>query len=574
MKKIVLLLSLSLLATIGGAQVIFYVQAPSPNEGNYDFTYATPDGASPWGGGDLNDPLNAVSGPMMLVDDGTGDANPEACTAVINDLTGHVAVLYRGSCEFGTKALNAQNAGAIAVIIINNLGGAPVTMGAGADGGSVTIPVIMISSIDGALLRPEAEAGTTEVFIGSKNGLHANDLGFTAADHFRAQSFSNVQLLSQDASEFEMEVGSWVRNYGSNDQTNVVLNVTIGVEGGELYNESSDPVSLLSGDSIFIPLPTFSAASYANGYYHVDYSVTMATADESDYDNTGTADFVISPDYFSMAALDEATDIPVNNTNQFNGTTDDLYSCLFFQDPNASRIGIEGVNFSAGTSQNPDPTSLDGQEIQVYVYEWLDVWIDLNDPGFALSSLDDIANASYIYTSNLQGENIYIPFEEPFLLEDDVRYLVCAQMYGADIYPGYDTKTDYNWNVETYAMPTSPLYLSSTWYALGFGTDMNPSMSINTFPAGELSLVELPIKELTAFPNPSNYIVHIPMNVVEGNITMTIVNANGQVVDVQNVTMNGPRLDVDVTAFPAGMYIINLDYADGTKGSVNVMVTK
>ena len=300
----------------------------------------------------------------------------------------------------------------------------------------------------------------------------------------------------------------------------------------------------------------------------------MATADESDYDNTGTADFVMSPDYFSMAALDEATDIPVNNTNQFNGTTDDLYSCLFFQDPNASRIGIEGVNFSAGTSQNPDPTSLDGQEIQVYVYEWLDVWTDLNDPGFALSSLDDIANASYIYTSNLQGENIYIPFEEPFLLEDDVRYLVCAQMYGADIYPGYDTKTDYNWNVETYAMPTSPLYLSSTWYALGFGTDMNPSMSINTFPAGELSLVELPIKELTAFPNPSNYIVHIPMNVVEGNITMTIVNANGQVVDVQNVTMNGPRLDVDVTAFPAGMYIINLDYADGTKGSVNVMVTK
>jgi len=33
-------------------------------------------------------------------------------------------------------------------------------------------------------------------------------------------------------------------------------------------------------------------------------------------------------------------------------------------------------------------------------------------------------------------------------------------------------------------------------------------------------------------------------------------------------------LDVDVTAFAAGMYVINLDFADGTKGSVNVMVTK
>lgn len=574
MKKILFFLSFSLLATIGGAQVIFYVQAPSPNEGNYDFTFATNTGASPWGVGDLNDPVNAVLAPMLLVDDDAGLENPIACSAVVNDLTGHIAVLYRGTCEFGTKALNAQNAGAVGVIIINNLGGAPVTMGAGADGGAVTIPVIMISSIDGALLRAEAEAGTTEVFIGSKNGLYANDLGFTAGDHFRAQSFSNVQALSQGASEFEMEVGSWIRNYGSNDQTNIVLNVTIGVEGGELYNESSDPVSLVSGDSIFIPLPTFSQASYANGYYHVDYTVTMAAADESDYDNTGEADFVMSADYFSMAALDEATDVPINNTNQFNGTTDNLFSCLFFEDPNASRIGVEGVNFSAGTSQNPDPTSLDGQLFEIYVYEWSDVWTDINDPGFALSSLTDIANAEYVYTENLQGGNVYVPFEEPFLLEDNVRYLVCAQLYGTQIYPGYDTKTDYNWNVETYAMPTSPLFLSGTWYALGFGTDMNPSMSINTFPAGELSIVELPVQELVAFPNPSNYIVHIPMKVVDGNITMTIVDLNGKVVDVQNVTMNGPRLDVDVTAFAAGMYVINLDFADGTKGSVNVMVTK
>ena len=38
---------------------------------------------------------------------------------MINDLTGKIAVLYRNSCDFATKAWNAQVAGAVAVIVIN-----------------------------------------------------------------------------------------------------------------------------------------------------------------------------------------------------------------------------------------------------------------------------------------------------------------------------------------------------------------------------------------------------------------------------------------------------------------------
>ena len=152
--------------------------------------------------------------------------------------------------------------------------------------------------------------------------------------------------------------------------------------------------------------------------------------------------------------------------------------------------------------------------------------------------------------------------------------LFCVQIYGTDIYPGFDTKTDYNWNTETYAMPTSPLYLSGQWYALGFGTDRNPALSIKMFDASEVSLVELTNTKLEAFPNPASDMIHIPMEVVEGNIAMTIVDVNGKLIDTQNVTMTNNRLDVDVTAFAAGMYVINLAFADGTTGSVNVMVTK
>ena len=63
----------------------------------------------------------------MMVDDGLPETNAqgnpisaEGCNPLINNLTGKIAVIYRNTCEFGAKALNAQNAGAIGVIIIKN----------------------------------------------------------------------------------------------------------------------------------------------------------------------------------------------------------------------------------------------------------------------------------------------------------------------------------------------------------------------------------------------------------------------------------------------------------------------
>ena len=53
---------------------------------------------------------------------------------LINDLTGKIALVSRGTCEFGMKS--AQNAGAEAVIIYNNVGGI-VNMAAGAVGADV-----------------------------------------------------------------------------------------------------------------------------------------------------------------------------------------------------------------------------------------------------------------------------------------------------------------------------------------------------------------------------------------------------------------------------------------------------
>ena len=93
-------------------------------------------------------------------------------------LTGKIAVIYRNTCEFGTKALNAQNAGAVGVIIINR-DPEVIEMGGGADGGSVTIPVVMISSTDGLTITNEMLGGPVVMFLGNKTGLYADDAGVT-----------------------------------------------------------------------------------------------------------------------------------------------------------------------------------------------------------------------------------------------------------------------------------------------------------------------------------------------------------------------------------------------------------
>ncbi len=66
-------------------------------------------------------------------------------------LAGKVAVIDRGTCAFVIKAKNAQNAGALGVLIANNqAGGAP---GLGGTDPTITIPAISVSQADGTTIK-------------------------------------------------------------------------------------------------------------------------------------------------------------------------------------------------------------------------------------------------------------------------------------------------------------------------------------------------------------------------------------------------------------------------------------
>lgn len=103
-------------------------------------------------------PATPITANLALPNDGTPD-NYDLCTDPLdpNILTGKIAIIMRGTCQFNQKVQRAQDFGAVAVIVVNNVAGAPIAMGGTSV--TITIPSVMISNADGLALIAAIENG-------------------------------------------------------------------------------------------------------------------------------------------------------------------------------------------------------------------------------------------------------------------------------------------------------------------------------------------------------------------------------------------------------------------------------
>ena len=101
-----------------------------------------------------------VSGTALLAHDGAGASDTDGCEAITTNLAASIAVIDRGNCAFVVKVKNAQNAGAVGVIIANQLGDSIFTMG-GTDS-TITIPSVIVGLSSGNAIKatPLPAAGT------------------------------------------------------------------------------------------------------------------------------------------------------------------------------------------------------------------------------------------------------------------------------------------------------------------------------------------------------------------------------------------------------------------------------
>lgn len=101
------------------------------------------------------DSVGPIDGSLVLVDDETDTAS-DACEELVNrsDVSGKIAFIQRGGCDFEIKIANAEDAGAVAAIVYN-IAGDPIVMNG--DEGTVDIPAVMIGQADGNLILAELD---------------------------------------------------------------------------------------------------------------------------------------------------------------------------------------------------------------------------------------------------------------------------------------------------------------------------------------------------------------------------------------------------------------------------------
>jgi hypothetical protein len=101
-----------------------------------------------------------VSGDVVVAIDAGGSSLTDACEGIVGNVAGKVALVDRGICAFTVKVHNAQAAGAIAVLVADNVAGSPPP-GLGGSDPTITIPSGRITQHDGASIRNQLGAGAT-----------------------------------------------------------------------------------------------------------------------------------------------------------------------------------------------------------------------------------------------------------------------------------------------------------------------------------------------------------------------------------------------------------------------------
>ncbi|WP_052666825.1 choice-of-anchor B family protein [Nitriliruptor alkaliphilus] len=96
-----------------------------------------------------------LTGDFAIVDAESG-LGSEGCDVLVDFPAGAIAIADRGGCVFTEKAKNAQDAGAIAIVIVDNQPGPPANLGGTDD--SITIPAVRVSQHDGAIIKDGLDA--------------------------------------------------------------------------------------------------------------------------------------------------------------------------------------------------------------------------------------------------------------------------------------------------------------------------------------------------------------------------------------------------------------------------------
>ena len=296
-----------------------------------------------------------ITANFVLANDSSGTAT-EACNSFGGDATGKIALIRRGACTFVQKVKNAQDAGAIAVIVMNNVSGEPVPMG-GTDA-SITIPSVMISKGDGDIIEAAMASSTIS---GSLNPSAGN---FTATVVPGVQHINDIKIRNNNGVS-EIYVAAADASYGSSNAATTIGGLSYGLykslDSGATWSDIPMPLTangnkhcpndLEIGADGTVWLSTTQSKLYRDGGGEV-FSSTDGTTFAKKYtvlDGARTQIAVSSTDPKKIYILAQLTTDGVS----IKKTTDGFALSFLTKAkslPNDADTGIEATDFTRGQS--------------------------------------------------------------------------------------------------------------------------------------------------------------------------------------------------------------------------------
>ena len=466
-------------------------------------------------------------------------------------------------------------------------------MAGGSLGVEDTIPSVMIGRVEGdnLFLALQSCTGDTIIgFIGTKVGIYANDMGSSIGDILMPNELAKPWSLAQNGTEFPVDLGFWAFNYGTNNQNGVTANVDIQFNGSSVYNNTSAPLNFVAPSGILIDTQYFDLGTYAPstlglGTYLVTYTLNLSSADDDPTDNVYYYEYKLTNwDGGYAKSRINSTNQPIStkylSLNESTTQYDDWEACIVFKD---SRVGTRNM-YTTGITFSCMPVNydIDFEIVEIKVYEWNDIFTDINTPP-TFASLTQKTQAYYFYDNdsngNLSGQNIYVPFDVPSMLANNQRYLFCVYTASDSIKIGFDNQTNYKTTINHYQQPIAPLKIlpnggSSIWDWEGFGANVIPAISVRIEYTTSVEK-ELIVKEIVPYPNPTTNLLTIPIrkNTV-GNVLVEVFDLTGKLVLSENKTIGNNPLKLNVASIKNGAYLFNLTFVDGSKEVFKISVNR
>lgn len=487
----------------------------------------------------------------------TAITQAEGCDEILNaaDLSGKIALIRRGTCEFGNKALRAQEAGAIAVIIYNrpdpaNADG-PIAMGPGADGGNVTIPATMIGLADAEAVITAYKAGTKTTGCFTRPGK--------LIDAVYANPWGNVTPLSQVVDS----IAPSFQYINRKDSLSNVVSVCEITSPSGIKTVLSNTHELGVTEEGFVSIvPTQGYLPTEKGKYKCRFFGTFSPTD------TVTSEFIISDYTFANDLLEiqaggvtrtpatfAATDSKISNIlNYYATSTNATATYASFGLKNAAKLKGRTVDISLLRSDSDRLGSITSTTVNP-------------------SDIGDLVGDVLTYTINgNEDPNKLITLglrdgaKKGIALDENIPYILVFQYDGTS----YPDSIAPEWSLGRTVATRWPgigtvngtaLMTGASYFGGGWSDDQDPigRLHIDSY-VGTKNIVALEEDEVKVFPNPTTSVVNVQLNLKEAakTVQLGIMDFTGRLINTYDLNVQNGVVPVNISNYPAGTYFFTI----------------